>query len=174
MDASEYLAFIPLLIYGISLSELLGQWKRLLERSEFYLPYFITTLILTETGIYNVFIYLKVVGDLPNNNYFTYLSYLATPVLFMLTTNAFTPEKGVNTKEYFNDKKKIVFTLFAVFALSHFLYSFSEPTMVVTLRIISVVVILLIGWTERMVIFYIFSSFWLLHLFFKGTTAVGL
>jgi hypothetical protein len=28
MDASEYLAFLPLLLYGIALADLFSQWKR--------------------------------------------------------------------------------------------------------------------------------------------------
>ena len=53
MEAPEYLAFIPLLFYGIALADLLGQWRRFFDGDYFYLPYFLTTLIFTEVAIWN-------------------------------------------------------------------------------------------------------------------------
>ena len=64
MEASEYLAFIPLLIYGIALADLLGQWRRFFDRDYFYLPYFLTTLIFTENAIWSVYGYLEVTSHL--------------------------------------------------------------------------------------------------------------
>ena len=51
MDAAEYLAFLPLLIYGIALADLFSQWKRLFNPKQLYLPYILLTGILTETAI---------------------------------------------------------------------------------------------------------------------------
>jgi len=34
METTEYLAFVPLLIYGIGLADLLGEWKRLFDPKE--------------------------------------------------------------------------------------------------------------------------------------------
>ena len=72
MQPSEYLAFIPLLIYGLALADLLGQWRRFFEREYFYLPYFLVTLIFTEVAIWNVFIYLGVTKQLEGISYFQY------------------------------------------------------------------------------------------------------
>jgi hypothetical protein len=40
MEAPEYLAFIPLLFYGIALADLLGQWRRFLMGTTSICPIF--------------------------------------------------------------------------------------------------------------------------------------
>jgi hypothetical protein len=43
MEATEYFAFLPLLIYGIALADLFSQWKRLF--SPICLPHLISCMI---------------------------------------------------------------------------------------------------------------------------------
>ena len=64
MDATEYLAFLPLLIYGIALADLFSQWKRLFNPRLLFIPYLLLTIILTETALYNVFVYAKLLDEL--------------------------------------------------------------------------------------------------------------
>ena len=91
MDASEYLAFLPMLLYGIALADLFSQWKRLFSPKQLFLPYLLLTIMLTETALYNVFIYAKLLDELKGLSYFGYLKYLIPPFLFMLASNIFTP-----------------------------------------------------------------------------------
>ena len=60
MDPEEYLAFIPLLIYGLAIADLLNEWRRFFKKEQWYLPYTIMSIIFTETAIYNVFIYINI------------------------------------------------------------------------------------------------------------------
>jgi len=124
MDTAEYMAFVPLLIFGIALAELLGQWKRLFDLERLYWPYVLMTLMLTENGVYNVFIYLKLVDKMESLSYFGYLGFLLPPFLFMLTVNAFTPDEGADTETYFKGRLRMFFFLSTLFILSHFLYDY--------------------------------------------------
>ncbi len=109
MEATEYLAFLPLLIYGIALADLFREWKRFLNLKEIFLPYLIVTIILTETALYNVFSFAGLLKNLEGLTYSSYLLYLAPPFLFMLATSFFTPEEDSDTEEYFM-KNMPVFT----------------------------------------------------------------
>ena len=165
MDASEYLVFIPLLIYGISLADLLSEWKRILEPKDRYWPYTAVTLILTEGAIYNIFIYQHLLDELAASDYFTYLSYLIPPVLFLMITQAFTPEKGDDTKSYFVRQRKIVFILYAVFVASHFLHPFDESFIVNSFRIALIGFMLLVAFSKSDKMIYVVIIFWLMSLF---------
>ncbi|RLB53106.1 MAG: hypothetical protein DRJ42_12845, partial [Deltaproteobacteria bacterium] len=51
MDIIEFLLFIPLLIYGIALSQLLSQWKRIFDFKNFYGPFVVTVVAVTVVAI---------------------------------------------------------------------------------------------------------------------------
>ena len=101
MDITQYLAFITLLIYGLGLTALMSDWKRHFELKELYLPYTLLSLVITEAAIYNVFIYIQVIKEFPEQTYLNYLLYLVSPFLFYMAAQVFTPDPGSNTKEYF-------------------------------------------------------------------------
>ena len=123
MDPAEYLAFIPLLIYGIGISDLLGQWKRFFLKGDRDPLYVILTVMLIEVAIYNVFIYLDVVDAMPRHSYLRYLSFLVPPILFQMLVHVFTPDEGSETRAYFNSNMRLIFLLWALFTASHFIYS---------------------------------------------------
>lgn len=168
MDAAEYLAFLPLLIYGIALADLFSQWKRLINPKQLFIPYILLTIILTETAIYNVFIYAKLLDQLEGLSYFSYLSYLIPPFLFMLATSIFTPDADSDTETYFKRQMPLLFTLLSLFVASHFMYDFDENLASIIGRIIAILVILLIGFTRKIWLFYILSLLWVYLLFVKG------
>jgi len=168
MEATEYLAFLPLLIYGISLADLFREWKRFLNLKEIFLPYLLLTIILTETALYNVFAFAGLLENLEGQTYSSYLLYLAPPFLFMLATSFFTPEEGSDTKEYFMKNMPVFLTFFALFAASHFLYDFNEPGIFKGIRIFGVVVILLTGFLRKKWMVYLLCAIWLFSLFSKG------
>ena len=164
MDSSEYLAFVPLLIYGIALADLFGEWKRLFDKTQWFLPYILLTIVFTEVAVYNVFIYLKLVNQMAGLNYINYLITLLPPFLFMLLVNAFTPDKGDITKDYFLKHMPIFMSLLAAFIASHFLFNFEENPLTITGRIASVVFILAVGFSRKMWLVYLMSFFWLILL----------
>ncbi len=164
MDVTEYLAFLPMLIYGIALADLFGQWKRFLKPKQIFLPYLILTVILTETALYNVFVFAGLLDELAGQTYFNYLKYLIPPFLFMLTTNSFTPDRESETEEYFMKNMPIFFTLFALFGASHFLYDFNEKIIILVFRIIAILIILLMGLLRKKWMVYIVCLMWIFML----------
>ena len=168
MEASEYLAFLPLLIYGIALADLFNQWKRFFNPKELYIPYLLLTIILTETALYNVFIYAELIDNLVGLSYFSYLSYLIPPFLFMLTANIFTPDQDSDTEEYFLKQMPVFLSLLALFAASHFLYNFNENFPTIVGRLIAILVILVTGIFRKIWMFYIVVALWFFLLFVKG------
>ncbi|MDZ7647852.1 MAG: hypothetical protein U5K54_12080 [Cytophagales bacterium] len=138
MDTTQYFAFVPLLLYGIGLAKLMEEWKRLFKIKEAYLPYTLITIILTETALYNVFIYIDLIDDMMGLDYLGYLSMLVAPFLFLIATNAFTPDKEANTREYFEEQIPVFFTLMALFVASHFTYVFIEPAPTKFVRIVAI------------------------------------
>ena len=170
MDVSEYLAFIPLLLYGIGLADLLSEWKRLFDTKEWYLPYALTTIILTETALYNVFIYMHLVEELPGQSYLNYLLYLIPPFLFLMATNVFTPDQESDTREYFIRRMPVFFTLLALFVASHFLFGFDEPALMVVGRIVIFIVIIILGNMRKVWMVYVLTVLWALLFFVKGGT----
>ena len=162
MDASEYLAFIPLLIYGLAVADLLGEWKRLFNKEQWYLPYLLLTVIFTEVAIYNVFIYVKLVNQMVGQTYLSYLMYILPPFLFLMTVSSFTPDKDDNTKEYFQRNMPIFLTLFTVFIATHFLYNFEEGVGVIVGRIIGIIFILITGILRKVWLIYVLSLLWII------------
>ena len=162
MDPAEYLAFVPLLIYGLGLADLFSEWKRFLSKEAFYWPYAITTLILTETGIYNVFIYSELVNRFPGTPYLDYLIDLSLPVVFILITEAFTPDKGEETEKAFQKRKSTVFPLFAVFIGCHFLYAFNEFSYTYLIRIGAILSCLFIAYSKKNWAIYLLLAQWVI------------
>ena len=173
MDAPEYLAFIPLLFYGIALADLLGQWRRFFDGDYFYLPYFLTTVIFTEVAIWNVFIYLEVVGQLEGIHYFQYWLYLAQPSLFLVIVSALTPEpENKDTELYFKKRMPIVFGLMAIYILSHLFAGLSHSfdshgatAQMTVVRVIAVVLCLVTAIVRKPSLVYVLTVIWVISLF---------
>ena len=168
MEATEYLAFLPLFIYGIALADLFREWKRFLNLKEIFLPYLIVTIILTETALYNVFAFAGLLENLKGQTYSSYLLYLAPPFLFMLATSFFTPEENSDTEGYFMKNMPVFLTFFALFTASHFLYDFNEPTIFIGIRLFSLVYILLTGILRKKWMVYLLGVIWFFSLFVKS------
>jgi len=165
MDPAEYLAFIPLLIYGIAIADLLGQWRRFFDRDQFYLPYFLTTIVFTEGAIWNVYNYLEVVGSLEGILYHQYWGYLLQPMIFLLVVSALTPEAdNRDTEGYFKNRLPVVFGLMAAFILSHFFAGFGTTVEITVARGIVIALGIAIAITRRIELVYVLFGAWLLSL----------
>ena len=168
MNASQYLSFLPLLLYGIALADLFSQWKRFFKPGQIFIPYLLMTIILTETAVYNVFVYAKLIDQLSGLNYFNYLMYLIPPFLFLLTTHTFTPDPDSETEEYFKKQMPIFLTLFSLFAASKFLYEFDENLPILVIRILAIALMILTGIFRKIWMIYIICAIWLILMFVKG------
>lgn len=168
MNTAEYLIFIPLLFYGMALADLLSQWRRFFDKEYMYWPYFISTLILTETAIYNVYIYLDVVGEFDDINYYQYWLYLIQPMLFLLIVHALTPEQdNKSTETYFNKRIPLVFGLTAIFVSWHLIFGLSDMGSLKYSRLIGVILCILIALTRKIFLIYVLGLLWFLSLFFR-------
>ena len=168
MDPTEYLAIIPLLIYGIGITDLLGQWKRFFNKEDQFPLYIIYTIILTEVAIYNVVIYIDLVNVLSEQTYFTYLAFLLPPILFLMVVNIFTPDEGSRTEAYFENNTRLMFVLIALFVASHFLYEFDEKHWQGYMRIVFVVLLLAIALFRKRWMMYLVALLWLIGFLSKG------
>jgi hypothetical protein len=174
MDVTEYLAFLPLLIYGIALTDMFGEWKRLFEPKNMYLPYTLFTIVLTEIAVYNVFIYAAQVSQLNGIAYLDYLIKLIPPFLFMLTVNAFTPDKGADTKDYFEKQMPNFCVMMAVFMGTRFFYDFGESQVLVYGRILSMFLILITGLTRKIWMVYVLVTVWFSLIFLRSGLIVSI
>ena len=173
MDPAEYLAIVPLLIYGIGITDLLGQWKRFFNKEGRFPLYILYTIILTEVAIYNVVIYIDLVNILPEQTYFRYLTFLLPPILFLMVVNVFTPDEGSNTEAYFTKNVRLIFTLTTLFVASHFLYTFEETQLTVYIRILILCLLAAVVIFRKQWLMYLVGIFWLIGLFNKGGMLVS-
>jgi len=167
MSATDYLSFLPLLIYGIAIADLLGKWKRLFDLKTFFLPYALFTIMLTEVALYNVFIYAELINDLEGLAYGQYLIFLLPPFLFMMVANVFTPDAGEETRHYFLKQRPIFFTLLSVFIGTHFLYDFNEAPFLVYARVMFVIIVFAAGFVKKIWPSYVIFALWLLSITFR-------
>lgn len=165
MDIVEYLLFVPLLIYGIALSDLFGQWKRFLEPSSWYFPYLLTIIIITDIGVHNVFEFFKLCPQLNNINYFGYWLYLLPPLVFLILVNVLTnTDESVDTKTFFISRTRLVFLLLAVFIAMHFIPQFKYDQTIWLPRLLGVIACVLYAFWHKNFIFYLLIAIWLMSI----------
>lgn len=169
MDATQYLAFVPLLIYGLGLTTLMSDWKRFLDPNQIYLPYTLLSLVVTEVAVYNVFIYIQLIAEFHEQSYLSYLSFLVAPFLFFMGAQVFTPDHGANTKEYFLKRMSLFYTLFALLIGSHFIYELAETQYATIMRLIFIVLIIGVGFSRKPWLTYVVVLFWVVSLFIRGS-----
>lgn len=173
MDATQYLAFVPLLIYGLGLTALLADWKRFFDPKEIYLPYTLLSLVITEVAVYNVFIYIQLIERFHEQSYLSYLSFLVPPFLFYMSAQVFTPDPGTNTKEYFVKRMPLFYSLFALLIGSHFIYDLVETKYATALRLIFIVLIITVGILRKPLLTYLVILFWAVSLFVRGSVSLN-
>lgn len=168
MSPAEYLTFIPLLFYGIALADLLKQWRRFFEIEYLYLPYFITTIMITEIAVWNIFLYLEVVTQLAEISYFRYWAHLLQPMIFLMLVSALTPDSSnQDTEGYFRKRIPAVFGLMALFIASHFsIDSFTFSSLSIA-RLAGVAACLAIAITRKPALVYFMAVIWVVSLLGK-------
>ena len=127
MDLDEFLLFIPLLIYGIALTELLGQWKRLFDIENWYAPYIITVIAFTETSIWNIYNFFELFTQRESNSYPDYLLALAGPLLLLLAVNGLIKDDNDNDivdRDEFMRRIRRTYLLMGCFVVLHLLPGF--------------------------------------------------
>ena len=166
MDVVEYLLFIPLLLYGIAISDLFSQWRRIFGKDS-YLPYSILNFILIEIAVYNVFISSNYIVSLEDVGYFEYWIFLLPPLVFLALALIFTPDEDVDTESYFKSKIRVIFILVGLFIGLHFLETYKFSSELSFPRIVTLIVCAIIVITKSMKWVYFIFLIWLLGLIFR-------
>lgn len=172
MDQIEYLYFIPLLIYGIALSDIFSEYKRLLNTHSHYWPYIILIFILSETAVYNVYTLYNLHKNLTANDYLQYWIFLGPPIIFMLAVNAIVFKEEAADKEkleqHFKERVSNTFLLMALYIASHLIPLMSAGTTIDNLvRIFFILVILLNVFSKKDWAFYFLVGIYFMSLILK-------
>jgi len=157
MSKDEFFAFMPLLIYGIAVSELMIHWRDYLKSGRRYWPHLIFGILLLELAFSN-FYFLYDVLDQLFVNYLNFLARLTPPLVFLLLVSVYTPEENVDVKTYFNDKMRTIFLLLSFFIFLNMIMEigWNELTYI---RASAIFMCLLVAWFNSKPIFWIFIAF---------------
>lgn len=165
MDIVEYLLFIPLLIYGIALSDLFGQWKHFMDSSSWYTPYLITLIMVTEIGVHNVFVFFKFSPELSTTTYFAYWLFLFPPLVFLLMVNCLTHvDDYSNTETFFTARIKPIFLLLAAFISMHFTPFVQFDHQIWLPRLLAIILCVVYAFWPKNNIFYTLVTVWLVSI----------
>ncbi len=168
MNSAELLSFIPLLLYGIALADLLSQWRRFFDKDLIYWPYVISTVLFTEIAIWNIYLFIEQLEFLSFEGYYDYWIILVQPIVFVLAIHAFTPDpENKDTEAYFRKRLPVVFTLFAIYIGLHLLPGASDNKQIVLTRVFAMILSLSIALTRYIPLVYILGVIWLVSLFFR-------
>ena len=170
MNVADYLSFIPLLLYGIALAELFGQWRRFFDKEYLYWPYLVTTVVFIEIAIWNVYIFLFIAKDIAAVNYLQYWIFLLQPILFLLLVHALTPDPEVkNTEDYFKKRMPVVFGLMGIYIASHMIPGLDSMLEIINIpRLIAVVLCVSIAISRKVYLVYLMGVLWLVSLFLRS------
>ena len=123
MTEKEYYLILPLLLYGLAVTDLINSWRSLLREEQRYIPYTLTSLLLLELAFWNFFGMYHWIQDGSLLSYPGYLKILLAPIVFILIVSVFTPEKDEKSvKEYYMNNMRTVFGLMVLFTALHFFY----------------------------------------------------
>ena len=128
MDLIEYLLFIPLLIFGIVLTDLLGEWRRFFDRRHWHAPYLITIVVFTEIAVWTMFGFLDVINKQSNHTYLSYVALLSAPFTFLLSVNALLADErrgGLVDPLEFAARMRLSYFFMGCFISLHFLPLFN-------------------------------------------------
>lgn len=164
MDIIEFLLFIPLLIYGIALSQLLGQWKRFFDIENFHGPFVVTVIAFTEVAVSNIYSFLEIFTARDDHSYLSYLLDLSGPFLLLLAVNALVKDDnhdGIVDRDEFHGRMRLTYGFMAAFVAHHLIPGFRADDGILWLRLPAIVVMLAIAITRKEWIVYVLGLIWL-------------
>jgi hypothetical protein len=166
MDVIEYLLFIPLLIYGIALTQLLGQWRRMFDRNNFYAPFVVTIVAFTETAVQNVYHYLPIFTARSDHSYGSYLLDLAGPFLFLLASASLShgEHEEAFDRERFSARIPSAYAFMSAFVALHLLPQFRADTGNFLLRVPLIALLIAVAITRKAWLIYVVGLAWLVGL----------
>ena len=123
MSDKEYYLILPLLLYGLAISDLVNSWKRFFFADRRYWPYIVTSILLLEAAFWNFFRMKEWMTESAFESYLSYSRFIITPLVFIVTVAIFTPDEGTeDTENYFKKHMGLIFGSLGVFVALHFLF----------------------------------------------------
>lgn len=175
MSLIEFLLFIPLLIYGIALSNLLSQWKRLLDFARWHAPFLLTVVMFTEVAIWNIYTFLEVFTQRTTHPYVSYLADLSAPMTFMLAVNALLPKEDedheVNPQEFASRIRPAYFFM-GTFVALHLLPQFRSDDGELWIRLPAILLLFATSWFRKNWLIYVLGATWAVGLVYRVTAFV--
>lgn len=175
MDPIEYLLFIPLLMYGIVLTQLFGEWKRFFDLENWHGPYIITVVVFTEIAVWNIYTFLDVISREPSHSYLSYLGLLAPPFLLMLSVNALLAGEGASglvDRVEFRNRMRLSYFFMGCFVMFHFVPIFGQDDGLNPPRVAASAILFLAAWLKRERLVYLLGVIWLVGLAMRIRTAM--
>jgi hypothetical protein len=174
MDPIEYLLFIPLLMYGIVLTHLFGEWKRFFDLENWHWPYIITVVVFTEIAIWNIYTFLDVISRDESHSYLSYLGLLGAPFLFMLSVNALLAGEGAGglvDREEFGRRMRLSYFFMGCFVMFHFVPLFGPNDGLNGPRAVAATILFLVAWLKKERLVYLLGVVWLVSLVIRIRSA---
>jgi hypothetical protein len=123
MSNKEYYLILPLLLYGLAISDLVNSWKSFFFAERRYWPYIVTSILLLEAAFWNFFRMNDWMTEGSYENYLSYSRFIVTPLAFIVTVAVFTPDQDTtDTEQYFKSNMRLIFGSLAVFVTLHFFF----------------------------------------------------
>lgn len=165
MDKIEYLLFIPLLIYGISLSDLLSEYKRLIKDHVLHFKYLITILMLSEVAIFNIYKLYSIINAYDITTYLQYWALLIPPIIFMVLVHIFVIEERHESldsmEQEFQKNIKPTFLLMSVYTATHFIPMMNPDGGIPWVRLLSIGLLWAYIIVRKDLVFYLLMAAWL-------------
>ena len=156
MSKDEFFAFMPLLLYGIAISNLVMHWRDYLKKDRRYWPHVLTGIMLLELAFVN-FYYLYDKLELLFETYHLFLMRLSPPLIFLLTSSVYTPEEDREVKEYFHSNSTMVYSLLALFISINTISEF-QNNFITKVRITAILLAIIIAVTRKYWIIWVWVS----------------
>lgn len=157
MAEKEYFLILPLLLYGLAISDLVNSWRSFFIKERRYMPYVLTSLVLLELSFWNFYRMHHWMTEDTFSTYFSYFKVLLPPLVFLLVVAVFTPDHDVSDiRGYFTRNMTIIFTAMAVFTALHFIF---EPNTHVVPRLVGIVILLVTAVLRKPWMVYVLVAF---------------
>lgn len=138
MANKDYFLILPLLLYGLAISDLVNSWRSFFIKEKRYWPHVITSLLLLEISFWNFYQLDQWMTEDTFMSYFMYFKVLFPPLIFLLVVAVFTPDSDEkDIKGYFQKNMPIIFGGIALFVASHFLLEWDKNIIIRVLGILT-------------------------------------
>ena len=142
MTNSFLLVFYGALL-ALGVAELVKRWKFFIEDT--YWEYALWSVLFFLVATYNWFI-MKSRLEFVSESYLNFMIMMVPPILFFLLVSVFVPEEHEKVREHFDQKRRLIFGIMALFTSANMLASYlngDDDLFMLSVRSIAVVLAIL-------------------------------